>query len=135
MTGDVIRNKIASIDRCLARIHEETASGLDALDDQTRQDAVVLNLMRACESTIDLAMHVATRLGVDIPQETREVFSLLHDAGLIDAELRDRLHRMVGFRNLAVHEYQRIQRPILESIIRDRLDDFTAFTEAILSSA
>lgn len=134
MTGDVIRNKIARIERCLARIREETASGLDALDDQTRQDAVVLNLMRACECTIDLAMHVATRLRVDIPQETREVFSLLHDAGLIDAELRDRLQRMVGFRNLAVHEYRRIQRAILDSIIRERLDDFTAFTAAVLAS-
>lgn len=134
MTGDVIRNKLASIERCLARIREETASGLDALDDQTRQDAVVLNLIRACECTIDLAMHVATRLRMDIPQETREVFSLLHDAGLIDAQLRDRMQRMVGFRNLAVHEYQRIQRAILDSIIRDRLDDFTAFTVAILSS-
>ena len=79
-------------------------------------------------------MLVTTRLRMDIPQETREVFSLLHDAGLIDAQLRDRMQRMVGFRNLAVHEYQRIQRAILDSIIRDRLDDFTAFTAAILSS-
>ena len=135
MTGDLIRNKIASIERCLDRIRMEFASGPDALDDQTRQDAIVLNLMRACESTIDLAMHVASRQGLGIPQETRDVFNLLHDSGVIDAGLRDRLQRMVGFRNLAVHEYQKLQRPILESIVTERLGDFTEFTAAILNLA
>ena len=135
MTGDLIRNKIASIERCLDRIRMELASGPAALDDQTQQDAIVLNLMRACESTIDLAMHVASRQGLGIPQETREVFNLLHDSGVIDAGLRDRLQRMVGFRNLAVHEYQKLQRPILESIVTDRLGDFTEFAAAILNLA
>ena len=135
MTGDLIRNKIASIERCLDRIRMEFASGPDALDDQTRQDAIVLNLMRACESTIDLAMHVASRQGLGIPQETRDVFNLLHDSGVIDAGLRDRLQRMVGFRNLAVHEYQKLQRPILESIVTERLGDFTELTAAILNLA
>lgn len=135
MTGDLIRNKIASIERCLDRIRMELASGPAALDDQTQQDAIVLNLMRACESTIDLAMHVASRQGLGIPQETREVFNLLHDSGVIDAGLRDRLQRMVGFRNLAVHEYQKLQRPILESIVTERLGDFTEFAAAILNLA
>ncbi len=135
MTGDLIRNKIASIERCLDRIRMELASGPAALDDQTQQDAIVLNLMRACESTIDLAMHVASRQRLGIPQETRDVFNLLHDSGVIDAGLRDRLQRMVGFRNLAVHEYQKLQRPILESIVTDRLGDFTEFAAAILNLA
>lgn len=135
MTGDLVRNKIASIERCLDRIRMELASGPAALDDQTQQDAIVLNLMRACESTIDLAMHVASRQGLGIPQETRDVFNLLHDSGVIDAGLRDRLQRMVGFRNLAVHEYQKLQRPILESIVTERLDDFTEFAAAILNLA
>jgi uncharacterized protein YutE (UPF0331/DUF86 family) len=135
MTGDLVRNKIASIERCLDRIRMELASGPAALDDQTQQDAIVLNLMRACESTIDLAMHVASRQGLGIPQETRDVFNLLHDSGVIDAGLRDRLQRMVGFRNLAVHEYQKLQRPILESIVTERLSDFTEFATAILNLA
>ncbi len=135
MTGDLVRNKIASIERCLDRIRMELASGPAALDDQTQQDAIVLNLMRACESTIDLAMHVASRQGLGIPQETRDVFNLLHDSGVIDTGLRDRLQRMVGFRNLAVHEYQKLQRPILESIVTERLGDFTEFATAILNLA
>jgi uncharacterized protein YutE (UPF0331/DUF86 family) len=135
MTGDLIRNKIASIERCLDRIRMELASGPAALDDQTQQDAIVLNLMRACESTIDLAMHVASRQGLGIPQETRDVFNLLHESGVIDAGLRDRLQRMVGFRNLAAQEYQKLQRPILESIVTDRLGDFTEFAAAILNLA
>jgi uncharacterized protein YutE (UPF0331/DUF86 family) len=135
MTGDLVRNKIASIERCLDRIRMELASGPAALDDQTQQDAIVLNLMRACESTIDLAMHVASRQGLGIPQETRDVFNLLHDSGVIDAGLRDRLQRMVGFRNLAVREYQKLQRPILESIVTERLGDFAEFAAAILNLA
>jgi len=67
MADDVLINKAASIERAVARAREEHA-GDDAnlLVNQTRQDAIILNLQRACESSIDAAMHLVRvhRLGV-----------------------------------------------------------------------
>jgi uncharacterized protein YutE (UPF0331/DUF86 family) len=132
MSDDIVLNKVASIDRCVARVREETASDLDVLDDQTVQDAVVLNLQRACETSVDLAMHLVATRRLGVPQESRNAFEPLRDAGVIDPDLTERLRRMVGFRTIAVHEYRRLSREILESIIRERLDDFAEFARSAL---
>lgn len=134
MTDDVVLNKIASIERCLSRIREETSAGLDALADQTVQDAVVLNLQRACEASIDLASHLVARHRLGIPQDSRHTFTLLFEAGLLDAQVHDAMRRMVGFRNIAVHEYQRLSLPILKAIITSNLSDFVLFAWAMLKA-
>ena len=57
MVDDVIVNKVATIERCLARVGEEYgADERNLRDNLTRQDSIVLNLQRACEASIDLAM-------------------------------------------------------------------------------
>ncbi|MGH8556825.1 MAG: type VII toxin-antitoxin system HepT family RNase toxin [Methylococcales bacterium] len=62
----------------------------------------------------------------------RDVFALLAQAGWIDASLADALKRMVGFRNIAVHEYQSLLLPITVSVITGHLDEFLQYTAAIL---
>jgi predicted nucleotidyltransferase len=56
---------------------------------------------------------------------------LLEQHGVLEAALSGRLRKMVGFRNLAVHDYQTIDRTILESIVTTRLDDLRAFAAAV----
>jgi hypothetical protein len=54
MVDDVVMNKAATIERCLARVREEFGVDGSELDvDQRRQDALVLNLLRACETAIE----------------------------------------------------------------------------------
>jgi uncharacterized protein YutE (UPF0331/DUF86 family) len=132
MTDDVARNKALSIERCLARVREEFREDRERLEVQTVEDAIVLNLQRACESAIDLAMHVVASERLGVPQESREAFTLLERAGRIDAETANAMRRMVGFRNVAVHEYQAMSRPILISIIENNLGDFSALIKALL---
>jgi uncharacterized protein YutE (UPF0331/DUF86 family) len=132
MTDDVVRNKALSIERCLTRVREEFRADPSRLEDQTVEDAIVLNLQRACESAIDLAMHVVASERLGVPQESREAFTLLEKAGLIDQATANAMRRMVGFRNIAVHEYQEISRPILNSILENNLEDFTALVKAVL---
>jgi uncharacterized protein YutE (UPF0331/DUF86 family) len=133
MADDVVINKAASIERAVRRVREEHA-GDDAnlFANQTRQDAIVLNLQRACESSIDLAMHVVRVHRLGVPQDSREAFDLLERAGQLDAVLAGRMKRMVGFRNVAVHDYQRLNLDIVRSIVHERLDDFLAFTTLLL---
>jgi uncharacterized protein YutE (UPF0331/DUF86 family) len=133
MPDDVILNKAASIERCLARI-QEVYGGKDTnlLDNITSQDSVILNLQRACEASIDLAMYMVRKRKLGIPQESRDAFSLLQTGGIIDQDLADRLKRMVGFRNVAVHDYAALNLHIVKTIITERLEDFTAFTKIAL---
>lgn len=130
---DVLVNKAAAIERAVRRVREEYADDdANLMGNQTRQDAIILNLQRACEGAIDAAMHLVRVRRLGIPQETREAFELLEGAGCIDASLALRLRRMVGFRNVAVHDYQRLSLDIVRSIVRERLDDFLEFTAILL---
>ncbi|HET7570834.1 MAG TPA: DUF86 domain-containing protein [Gammaproteobacteria bacterium] len=134
MADDIVLNKVAIIERCLARVREEYGAGDAPLEtDYTRQDAIVLNLQRACEAAIDLAMHAARTRRLGLPQDARDAFTLLEHANVIAPEVAHRMRAMVGFRNVAVHQYQDLSMPILHAILEDRLDDFTAFTHALVS--
>lgn len=133
MVDDVIINKVASIERAVGRVREEHG-GDDAnlYANQTRQDAIVLNLQRACETSIDAAMHLVRVHRLGVPQQSREAFELLERHLGLDSALAEAMRRMVGFRNVAVHDYQQINLDIVRSVIRERLDDFLAFARYAL---
>ena len=107
MVDDVMLNKAATIERCVARAREEYAAQPDEFAlNFTRQDAAILNIQRAYEATLDIGQHIIRRESLGIPQSARDVFSLLARAQWIDALLAEQMKRMVGFRNVAVHGYQ-----------------------------
>ncbi|WP_133512214.1 type VII toxin-antitoxin system HepT family RNase toxin [Candidatus Thiosymbion oneisti] len=133
MADDVLINKAATIERCVARAREEYAADPDGFtQDYTRQDAAILNIQRACEAALDMGQHLIRRERLGVPQSARDVFALLAQGGWIDAELAGLLKRMVGFRNIAVHDYQSLQLPITVSIIRKHLDDFLTYSRTLL---
>lgn len=135
MADDVILNKASSIERCLHRIEEEYAGNdQNLVENQTKQDAIVLNLQRACETAIDLAMYVVSQRKLGVPQESRDAFSLLQTAGILPADLAQRMQRMVGFRNVAVHEYARLNLDVVRTIITKQLDDFRTFSSTIVKA-
>lgn len=133
MVDDVALNKTAIIERCLMRIEEEYVGHEGLLEsDQTRQDAIILNLQRACEAAIDLAMHVVRTRRLGIPQDSRDAFQMLFSAGLIGQSLADSMKAMIGFRNIAVHQYQDLDMAIVRTILEQRLADFTALTSQLI---
>jgi uncharacterized protein YutE (UPF0331/DUF86 family) len=133
MASDVLLNKVAIVERCLARVEAEYRGHEEELETNfTRQDSIILNLQRACEAAIDGAMHLVRIRKLGVPQETREAFSMLCEAGIVTQRLRDRLQAMVGFRNIAVHDYRKLNLAVVRSILETRLADFREFGEAIL---
>jgi uncharacterized protein YutE (UPF0331/DUF86 family) len=136
MADDVILNKAARIERCLQRIVEEYAGNKQNLvANQTKQDAIVLNLQRACETAIDLAMYVVSQRKLGVPQDSRDAFALLHTADILPPDLAQRMQRMVGFRNVAIHEYTRLNLEVVHALITKQLDDFRAFSSTIVKAS
>ena len=128
----VIINKLESIERCINRIKEEYEGNPENLEDYRRNDAIVLNLQRACESVTDIAMYVISTRKLGIPQTKKEAFDLLKNANLISDELCKKMKGMVGFRNIAIHEYKQIDEEILQDVIENHLKDLTDFTRQML---
>jgi len=133
---EVLLGKAGIIERCLKRIEEEYVGHEDELATNfTRQDALVLNLQRVCEASIDAAMHLVRIHKLEIPTESRQAFEMLVKTGLLDDELGRRLVAMVGFRNVVVHNYQELDIDILRDILAERLGDLRAFARLLLQQA
>ncbi len=133
MADDVVYNKIAIIERCLQRIHEEYQESQENLRNYTKQDSIILNIQRACEASIDLAMHIVALKGLGIPQNSRDAFDMLVSHGIIDAAPAQRLKGMVGFRNVAVHNYQVVDLAIVQGVIEHNLQDLVDFGRIVLT--
>jgi uncharacterized protein YutE (UPF0331/DUF86 family) len=133
MADDVLFNKAATIERCVARAREEYAADPDTFASNfTRQDAAILNIQRACEAALDMGHHVIRSHSLGMPQSARDVFDLLATAQWLESSLAEAMKRMVGFRNIAVHQYQTLQLTITVNIIESHLDEFLAFSRQIL---
>ena len=132
--NDIVFNKKESIERCIKQIRTYYHLPLNGAfeDDYLRQDAIAMNLQRACEQCIDLTTHTIRVRKLGLPKETGESFRLLAANHIIPQDLAARLEGMVGFRNVLVHEYQRMNIKLMIDVIENRLDDLLLFVDRIV---
>ena len=128
---DVVTAKIATIDRCLQRISDTRGERRAFLLPIEIDDIVVLNLQRAVQATIDLATHVVAAEGYGLSDSVAAFFTVLEGRGIVEHPLAERLRKMAGFRNIAVHDYQALDPAIVESIVSRHLDDLRLFAVRI----
>ncbi|OLN31851.1 type VII toxin-antitoxin system HepT family RNase toxin [Desulfosporosinus metallidurans] len=132
MVDDVVYNKCSIIERSIQRIHEEYENNPKNLENYTKQDSIILNIQRGCEAAIDLAMHIVAENKWGIPQSSREAFDILRQENWLDESLTESLKSMVGFRNIAVHNYQLLNLKIVRQVIEQHLDDLKKFSRIVL---
>ncbi len=133
MADNVLLNKAATIERCVARAREEYNADPETFATNfTRQDAAILNIQRACEAVLDMGHHIIRREGLGLPQSSRDVFALLATAHWLQPELAESMKHMVGLRHISVHEYQTLQLPITVNIIPSHLGEFLAYSRQML---
>lgn len=135
--NDVLLNKKISIEKCLYQISEYRSrpSVIAFENDYLRQDAIAMNLQRACELTIDIANHLVKIKKLGLPQDSKDSFALLNRAGIISTEMMTHLQAMVGFRNILVHQYATLNLAILVKIIEHRLGELLDFANTALKTA
>lgn len=130
MSARVAIRRIESVQRCVDRAREELQAAGSAFDaDYTRQDAAILNIVRACDLAIDLANMIVRAGRLGIPAESRDSFRLLQRAAIIAPELSSKLQKMVGFRNLATHDYMELDLAIVKAVIATASDDLLGLAE------
>ncbi|MBF0492428.1 MAG: DUF86 domain-containing protein [Deltaproteobacteria bacterium] len=125
MADNVLLNKAAIIERCIQRIQEEYQNNDENLANFTKQDSIILNLERACEAAVDIASRIIRLKKLGIPQDSRQAFEILEQAKIISTDLALKMKHMVGFRNIAVHDYQGLNLEIIKSILKQHLSDLS----------
>lgn len=130
---DVLIYKAQTIERCIKRVQEEYIGFEDEINTNfTKQDAIILNIERACQACIDMGNHFVKTHKLGIPQSNKDVFQILFSNKIIENEMNKKLQAMVGFRNIAVHDYSNLNLEILHAIIKNELDKLLNFSKIIL---
>ena len=129
----VIEEKLISLNRCLDRIKLHTPATVEALQsDFDTQDIICLNIQRAVQISVDIAAHILAEQLHEQTPTMAETFLALSRHGLLDSQLASRLAKAVGFRNIAVHEYNTLDMNILYSIITKEIGCFYEFSDTVL---
>jgi uncharacterized protein YutE (UPF0331/DUF86 family) len=134
MDRQVIDQKLESLFRCLSRIKTKFPTDVSLLaSDFDLQDIVSLNLSRAVQLTVDIGGHIVSVSDFHSPETMGETFDVLAQNKVLSNDLAARLKKSVGFRNIAVHNYDAINWHIVHSIIKDHLGDFSEFAKAVIA--
>lgn len=135
MDREVIEQKLESLRRCLQRIEEKCPDEPATLaQDADLQDILTINLTRAVQLCVDIGTSLIAGLEVSPPNTMGETFDILASSDLIDEGLAGQLKKAVGFRNIAVHNYEEINWTIVHTIARHHRNDFTEFARAVASN-
>jgi uncharacterized protein YutE (UPF0331/DUF86 family) len=106
---DLVLAKAGRIERHLRRVREKRGVSLEAfLDDLDRQESILFNLQMAIQGCVDVAAHVIGDEGLGVPGSMNEMFYLLEESGFLDRQITENMVKAVGFRNLIVHEYGKL---------------------------
>ena len=107
---DLVLAKASSVKRYLSRVAEKGNTDLEIfLHDMDLQEIILFNLQMSIQNCIDIAAHIISDEGLGVPGSTSEMFYLLEENGYLDRKLAEKMVKAVGFRNLVVHEYSKIE--------------------------
>ena len=129
---DLILAKASSVKRHLRRIEEKRNIDLNIfLKDIDLQESILFNLQMAIQNCIDIAAHIISDEGLGVPGSTNEMFYLLEENGYLDRDITEKMVKAVGFRNLIVHEYEKIELGQVFEIAQEDIKDLNEYLKSI----
>lgn len=129
---DLILAKAGSVKRHLGRVMEKRNTDLQTfLNDIDRQESILFNLQMAVQNCIDIAAHIISEEGFGVPGSTNEMFYLMEENGYLDSELTEKMVKAVGFRNLIVHEYGKIELKQVFEVAQKDIKDLNEYLKTI----
>lgn len=132
--SQIILAKASAVTKHLRRLKEKAAIDCNSfLGDADSQDVALFNIQMAVQNCIDLAAHIISEQGLGVPASYNEMFYILEENGYFEKELTEKLVKAVGFRNLIVHEYAKLNLEHVHHIINNDINDLTTFIQTILA--
>ena len=85
------------------------------------------------EVCIDIAGHIISDQRLRIPDSYADGFRILNEAEIVSDGLIPSLVKMSKFRNIIVHQYEKVDPSIVIGILQNNIDDFRKFSGEIVA--
>lgn len=125
----LVIKKLTRIDQCVLELRGVDAAALG--DDIIIERFVERTLQLAIQAIIDLASHIVADDQLGDPSTTHELLDLLARNGWIEQAQLPVLHRVIGFRNVLVHDYDDVDIAVVRLVVSHHLGDLVAFADAV----
>ena len=133
MDHELVLLKISSLQRCISRIEEKRPNSAQVLmENYDLQDIISINLERAIQICVDISSHILSGFPDRPPETMGESFPALSQKHILPEELSQNLRRSVGFRNISVHQYHKLDWEIIYKLATDHLDNFKEFAKYVV---
>jgi len=122
--AEVIRKRLNKLDEYLEILNDLKKYSLeDFISTPEYYGSVERFLQLAIETTVDIGNHIVADLGLGEVNWYSDIAAILEEKNFISVDLREKWIRMVGFRNILVHDYLEVDREIVYEVLHNRLGD------------
>lgn len=129
---DILLSKAEAIRRHIKRVIDKRNVDIEAfIKDIDRQESILFNLQMAIQNCIDMAAHIISEEGLGVPSSAGEMFYLLEENGYLDRDITEKMIKAVGFRNIMVHEYGRIDLKQVFQFAQKDVEDLNQYIASI----
>ena len=130
----LVLRKLASLDDYRKQVSEYSTISVDQYrSDWKIQRIVERTLQMMIELCADIASHVISDSALRTPETYADTFRVLAENNVLTADQFAVMEKMAKFRNIVVHQYEKVDAEIVIIILKKHLTDFEKFREAILS--
>ena len=130
----LLLRKAAELEEYFGQIGEYSDINADEYSKNWKTQRIVeRTLQMMIEICVDIASHIVSDAGFRVPKSYADTFKVLYENKIVKKELFDRMERMAKFRNILVHQYDRIDEGIVVNILNTHLEDFLHYKDAIIS--
>ncbi len=131
---NLILRKLATLVEYLNQIKEYANISLkDYATDWKVQRIVERTLQMMIETCLDVSGHIISDEKFRIPETYADMFRILIENGVLKQSQLEALEKMARFRNVIVHDYEKIDPKIVLGILQKNLHDFEYFKDAIVN--
>ena len=131
----LVLRKLAEIDEYVGQIKEyKDLTALQYSSDWKIQRIIERTLQMMIETCVDIASHIISDKGFRIPKSYADTFRVLYEKDILNKRLFEALEKMAKFRNIVVHQYDRVDSKIVVGILKNNLNDFRTFKDSIVKT-
>ncbi len=132
MDKNRILEKIDELEKYLRELEEYLPEEKeDYLNSGLKKRACERAFQLASEDLLDICNLIISEKGFGIPADSKDSIRKLAENGVITGSLSTRLEELIGFRNLLVHQYGRVDDSRAYSYLNMEMKDFYEFIETI----
>ena len=128
---DLIEKKKQLIIREIGLLQQLVKKRIGKASDLETQHVLCRSMQNCITAVIDIAQHIVSEKGGEVPPSYSECVAALGPLGILDSKFAIEFSRIAKLRNVLVHQYDDLDIGFLASLVPKLIDDLKTFLRVL----